>query len=133
MTHEDFLKAVQNERSFISRLLKSKAKRIRAIKRLIQERYAFLAGKFCKVDDKFYYIIGVYGIIEGKEIKLLANVLLFSPEEMMFKGDFKTLGFAFSPCYLSYNNLLKAEQNIVSKKCVFKHIVKLVNEMKSNF
>ena len=133
MTHEEFLKAVQHERSLIKRLFKSKAKRERAIKRLIQERYAFLAGKFCKVDDKFYYIIEVYGRAEGKEVKLLVNALILSSVETMFKGDFKTLGFAFNPCYLSYNDLLKAEQNIVSKKCVFKHIVKLVNEMKSNF
>ena len=133
MRHKEFLKAVQNERSFINRLLKSKAKRERAIKRLIQERYAFLAGKFCKVDDKFYYIIGVYGRIEDKEVKLFANTLLFSPDEMMFKDGLKTLGFAFYPNYLGYNGLLKAEQNIVSKKCVFKHIGRLVNEMKSNF
>lgn len=133
MTHEEFLKAVQNERSFINRLLKSKAKRIRAIKRLIQERYAFLAGKFCKVDDRYYYIIEVYGREEGKEVKLFVNALLFSPVETMFKDEFKTLGFAFNPCYLSYNDLQKAEQNIVSKKCVFKHIGRLVNEMKSNF
>lgn len=133
MTHEEFLKAVQNERSLIKRLLKSKAKRERAIKRLIQERYAFLAGKFCKVDDKFYYIIEVYGRTEGKEVKLFVNALLFSSVETMFKGDLKTLGFAFQPYYLGYNDLLKAEQNIVSKKCVFKHIGRLVNEMKSNF
>lgn len=133
MTHEEFLRAVQNERSFINRLLKSKAKREKAIMRLIKERYAFLAGKFCKVDDKFYYIIEVFGRIEGKEVKLFVNTLLFSSDERMFKGDLKTLGFAFYPCYLSYNDLLKAEQNIVSKKCVFKHIVRLVNEMKSNF
>lgn len=114
-------------------MLKSKAKRERAIKRLIQERYAFLVGKFCKVDDKFYYIIEVWGREEGKEVKLFVNALLFSPDERMFKGDIKTLGFTFEPCYLGYNDLLKAEQNIVSKKCVFKHIVKLVNEMKSNF
>ena len=133
MTHEEFLKAVQNERSFINRLLKSKAKRERAIKRLIKERFAHLEGKFCKVEDKLYYIVKVCGRAEDKEVKPIVNVLLFSSDEMMFKGDFKTLGFAFHPYYLGYNDLLKAEQNIVSKKCVFKHIVKLVNEMKSNF
>ena len=133
MTHEEFLKAVQNERSFINRLLKSKAKRERAIKRLIQERYAFLASKFCKIEDKFYYIIEVYGRTEGKEVKPFANALLLSPVETMFKGDFKTLGLGFSPCYLGYGDLQTVEQNIVSKKCVFKHIGRLVNEMKSNF
>lgn len=133
MTHEEFLKAVQNERSFINRLLKSKAKRIRAIKRLIQERYAFLAGKFCKVDDKFYYIIEVYGREDEKGVKPFVNALLFSSVETMFNDDLKTLGFAFKPYYLGYDDLQKAEQNIVSKKCVFKHIGRLINEMKSNF
>ena len=133
MKHEEFLKAVQNERSFINRLLKSKAKRERAIKRLIKERFAHLEGKFYKVEDKFYYIVKVCGRAEDKEVKPIVNVLLFSPDETMFKCDFKTLGFAFYPYYLGYNDLLKTEQNIVSKKCVFKHIVKLVNEMKSNF
>ncbi len=133
MTHEEFLKTLKAEKSFLKWLFKSKAKRERAIKRLIQERYAFLAGKFCKVDDKFYYIIEVYGRTEGKEVKLFVNALLFSSVETMFKGDLKTLGFAFQPYYLGYNDLLKAEQNIVSKKCVFKHIGRLVNEMKSNF
>ena len=133
MTQEEFLKAVQNERSFIKRLLKSKAKRERAIKRLIQERFAHLFGKFCKVDDKFYYIIEVYGRTEGNGVKLFVNALLFSSVETMFKDDFKTLEFGFKPYYLGYNDLLKAEQNIVSKEDVFKHIVKLVNEMKSNF
>lgn len=133
MTHEEFLKAVQNERSFINRLLKSKAKRIRAIKRLIQERYAFLAGKFCKVDDRYYYIIEVYGREDEKGVKPFVNALLLNSVETMFNDDLKTLGFAFKPYYLGYDDLQKAEQNIVSKKCVFKHIGRLINEMKSNF
>lgn len=133
MTHQEFLKAVQNERSFINRLLKSKAKRERAIKRLIQERYAFLAGKFSKVDDKFYYIIEVYGRTEGKEVKPFVNALLFSSVETMFKDEFKTLGFAFKPYYLGYNDLLKAEQNIVSKEEVFNYIRNLLSEIESKF
>lgn len=133
MTHEEFLKAVQNERSFISRLLKSKAKRIRAIKRLIQERYAFLAGKFCKVDDKYFYILEIFGREEGKGVKLIAHALILTSIDLMFKGELKTLGFAFEHYSLSSEELLKAEQNIVSKKCVFKHISRLINEMKSNF
>lgn len=133
MTHEEFLKAVQNERSFINRLLKSKAKRERAIKRLIQERYAFLEGKFCKVDDKYFYIVEIFGRDEVKGVKLIVHALILTSIDLMFKGELKTLGFAFQPYYLGYNDLLKAEQNIVSKKCVFKHIGRLVNEMKSNF
>ena len=133
MTHEEFLKAVQNERSFIKRLLKSKAKRIKAIQRLINERYAFLEGKFCKVDDKYFYIVEIFGREEVKGVKLIAHALILTSIDLMFKGELKTLGFAFEHYSLSSEELLKAEQNIVSKKCVFKHIVKLVNEMKSNF
>ena len=133
MTHEEFLKAVQNERSFINRLLKSKAKRIKAIQRLINERYAFLEGKFCKVDDKYFYIVEIFGREEGKGVKLIVHALILTSIDLMFKGELKTLGFAFEHYSLSSEELLKAEQNIISKKCVFKHIVKLVNEMKSNF
>ena len=79
----------------------------------------------------------IYGFWKYTDLKifclLIVNALLFSSVETMFKDEFKTLGFAFKPYYLGYNDLLKAEQNIVSKKCVFKHIVKLVNQMKSNF
>ena len=133
MTHEEFLKAVQNERSFINRLLKSKAKKERAIKRLIQERFAHLVGKFCKVEDKIYYIDKVCGRAEDKEVKPIVNVLLLSSDAMMFKDGLKTLGFAFQPYYLGYNDLLKAEQNIVSKEDVFKHLNILVNEVMNNF
>lgn len=133
MTHEEFLKAVQHERSLIKRLFKSKAKRERAIKRLIQERFAHLVGKFCKVEDNLYYIVQVCGRAEDKEVKPIVNVLLLSPDETMFKGDFKTLGFAFQPYYLGYNDLLKAEQNIVSKEDVFEHLTILVNEVMNNF
>ena len=65
MTHEGFFKAVQNERSFINRLLKSKAKRERAIKRLIKERFAHIFGKFCKIEDEIVYIIEVFGKTEN--------------------------------------------------------------------
>lgn len=133
MTHEEFLKAVQNERSFINRLLKSKAKRIKAIQRLINERYAFLEGKFCKVDDKYFYIVEIFGREEVKGVKLIAHALILTSIDLMFKGEFKTLGFAFEHYSLSSEELLKSEQNIVSKKCVFKHISRLINEMKSNF
>ena len=133
MTHEEFLKAVQNERSIIKRLFKSKAKRERAIKRLIKERFAHLVGKFCKVEDKLYYIDKVCGRAEDKEVKPVVNVLLLSSDETMFKGDFKTLGFAFEPYYLGYNDLLKAEQNIVSKEETSKHLKALVDEIMNNF
>lgn len=131
MTHEEFLKAVQNERSIINRLLKSKAKRERAIKRLIQERYAFLEGKFCKVDDKYFYIVEIFGREEVKGVKLIAHALILTSIDLMFKGELKTLGFAFEHYSLSSEELLKAEQNIISKEKVFNHIGRLMNEIKS--
>ena len=130
MTHEEFLKAVQHERSLIKRLFKSKAKRERAIKRLIKERFAHLVGKFCKVEDKLYYIVEVYGIAEGKGVKpsastirLLANIQPGSPP----------LGLFFSSYRLTFVELLEAEQNTISKEDASKHLKALVDEIMNNF
>lgn len=133
MTHEEFLKAVQHERSLIKRLFKSKAKRIKAIQRLINERYAFLEGKFCKVDDKYFYIVEIFGREEVKGVKLIVHALILTSIDLMFKGELKTLGFAFEHYSLSSEELLKAEQNIVSKEDASKHLKALVDEMMNNF
>lgn len=133
MTHEEFLKAVQNERSIIKRLIQSKTKGERAIKRLIKERYAHLFGKFCKIEDEIFYIIEVFGHTENNVVKPFVNAITFSPAETMFKGKEETLGFMFKPRYIDPDDLQKAEQNIVSKEEVFNYIRNLLEEVESKF
>ncbi len=130
MTHEEFLKAVQNERSFIKRLLKSKAKRERAIKRLIKERLAHLEGKFCKVEDKIYYIVEVYGIAEDKGVKPTARTLRLIENTRLYTTP---LGFFFNSYFLNFEELQEAEQNILSKEDASKHLKALVDEIMNNF
>lgn len=130
MTHEEFLKAVQNERSLIKRLFKSKAKRERAIKRLIKERFAHLVGKFCIIEDKLYYIVEVYGRAEGKGVKTIARVIRLVENTRLGSAP---LGLFFSPYGLNFEELLKAEQSIVSKEDTAKHLKVLVDEIMNNF
>lgn len=133
MTHEEFLKAVQNERSIIKRSIQSKIKGERAIKRLIKERYAHLFGKFCKIEDEILYIIEVFGKTENNVTKPFVYAITFSSSETMFKGKEETLGFVFSPRYINPDDLLKVEQNIVSKEEVFNYIRNLVSEIERKF
>lgn len=130
MTHEEFLKAVQYERSLIKRLFKSKAKRERAIKRLIKERFAHLVGKFCKVEDKLYYIVEVCGRAEGKYIRTIARTLRLIANT---RTDSSPLGCYFSPYGLNAEELLEAEQNTLSKEDTSKHLKALVDEIMINF
>lgn len=133
MTHEEFLKAVQNERSFINRLLKSKAKREETIHKLIVERYKNLIGKFCYINDNYYYFINIEGRAEYDTVKPFAEVLSIMSIDSLFKGAYEPLGFAFKPYYLRYEEIQKAEQNIVSKEEVFNYIQSLLKEMESKF
>lgn len=133
MTHDEFLKAVQNERSIIKRSIQSKIKGERAIKRLIKERYAHLFGKFCKIEDEILYIIEVFGKTENNTVKLFVDAITFSSAETMLKGKEETLGFVFSPRYINPDDLLKVEQNIVSKEEVFNYIRNLLAEIESKF
>ena len=130
MTHEEFLKAVQNERSLIKRLFKSKAKREKAIKRLIKARFAHLVGKFCKVEDKLYYIVEVYGIAEGRDIIPAAKAKRLEPNIRPWSSP---LGLFFNLYYLTFEELQKVEQNILSKEDASKHLKALVDEIMNNF
>lgn len=130
MTHEEFLKAVQHERSLIKRLFKSKAKRERAIKRLIKERFAHLVGKFCKVEDKLYYIVEVYGRAEGKDVKPIASALRLLANT---RPGSPPLGLFFSVYGLNAEELQEAERNLLSKEDAAKHLKALVDEIMINF
>lgn len=130
MTREEFLKAVQRERSLIKRLFKSKAKREKAIKRLIKERFAHLVGKFCKVGGKLYYIVEVYGRAEGKDVRTIASTLRLIANT---RPGSPPLGIFFSVYGLNAEELLKAEQNILSKEEASKHLKALVDEIMNNF
>lgn len=130
MTHEEFLKAVQRERSLIKRLFKSKAKREKAIKRLIKERFAHLVGKFCIIEDKLYYIVEVYGRAEGKGVKPIASTLRLLANT---RPGSPPLGIFFSAYDLNAEELLKAESNILSKEDTSKHLKALVDELMNNF
>ena len=65
MTHEEFLKALKAEKSFLKWLFKSKQKRELKVKELIRKRYGYLEGRFCKIEDEIVYIIEVFGKTEN--------------------------------------------------------------------
>lgn len=56
MKHKEFLKAVSRECSFVKRLIKSRRKREREINKIVAERFKHLVTKWCKIEDKYYYL-----------------------------------------------------------------------------
>ena len=96
---------------------------------MIKERFAHLVGKFCKVGGELYYIVEVYGRAEGKDVRTIARTLKLINTRL----DSSPLGLFFNSYCLSLEELLKAEQSIVSKEDASKHIKALVDEVMNNF
>ena len=137
MKHKEFLKLVSRECSFVKRLIKSKKKRELKIKELIRKRYGYLEGRFCKIENVYYYIVEVEGDFTNftnPKQSILIKAALMRLHEMRSSMMNEIRGFrlcAASPveCF----NVQKVESNLISKEEFFKHIQKLVAEMESKF
>lgn len=137
MTHEEFLKALKAEKSFLKWLFKSKKKRELKVKELIRKRYGYLEGRFCKIENVYYYIVEVEGDFTNftnPKQSILIKAALMRLHEMRSSMMNEIRGFrlcAASPveCF----NVQKVESNLISKEEFFNHIKTLVAEMERNF
>lgn len=134
MTHEEFLKALKAEKSFLKWLFKSRQKRELKVKELIRKRYGYLEGKFCKIENVYYYVVEVEGdftnIKQGIPIKTNLMRLYKMRSSMMNElRGFHLCAATPIDCF----GVQKIESNLISKEEFFKHIKALVAEMESKF
>ena len=134
MTHGEFLKALKAEKSFLKWLFKSKQKRELKVKELIRKRYGYLEGRFCKIEDVYYYIVEVEGDFTNIKQRIPVKATLMMLYEMRSSMMNEIRGFhlcASTPidCF----GVQKVESNLISKEDFFKHIKTLVAEMESKF
>lgn len=131
MKHKEFLKLVSRECSFVKRLIKSRRKREREINKIVAERFKHLATKWCKIEDKYYYLLGFEGGFVSKNEEVLVKGFAFE----LFKHESpiteEIRGFSLVPAILTLSEIEEAEKNQVSKDEAFKYIDSLVREMES--
>lgn len=131
MKHKEFLKLVSRECSFVKRLIKSRKKREREINKIVAERFKHLATKWCKIEDKYYYLLGFEGGFVSKNEEVLVKGFAFE----LFKHESpiteEIRGFSLVPAILTLSEIEEAEKNQVSKEEAFKYIDSLVREMES--
>ena len=125
MTHGEFLKALKAEKSFLKWLFKSKQKRELKVKELIRKRYGYLEGKFCKIENVYYYIVAVEGdftnIKQGIPIKTnLMRLYHFRSSMMNELRGFHLCAATPTDCF----GVQKIESNLISKEEFFNHIKK---------
>lgn len=133
MKHKEFLKLVSRECSFVKRLIKSRKKREREINKIVAERFKHLATKWCKIEDKYYYLLGFEGGFVSKNEEVFVKGFAFE----LFKHNSpitdEIRGFSLEPAILTLSEIEEAEKNQVSKDEAFKYIDSLVAEMESKF
>lgn len=133
MKHKEFLKLVSRECSFVKRLIKSRKKREREINKIVAERFKHLATKWCKIEDKYYYLLGFEGGFVSKNEEVFVKGFAFE----LFKHNSpitdEIRGFSLEPAILTLSEIEEAEKNQVSKDEAFKYIDSLVAEMERNF
>ena len=133
MKHKEFLKLVSRECSFVKRLIKSRKKREREINKIVAERFKHLATKWCKIEDKYYYLLGFEGGFVSKNEEVFVKGFAFE----LFKHNSpitdEIRGFSLEPAILTLSEIEEAEKNQVSKDEAFKYIDGLVREMESRY
>ena len=133
MKHKEFLKLVSRECGFVKRLIKSRKKREREINKIVAERFKHLATKWCKIEDKYYYLLGFEGGFVSKNEEVLVKGFAFE----LFKHESpiteEIRGFSLVPAILTLSEIEDAEKNQVSKDEAFKYIDGLVREMESRY
>lgn len=135
MTHGEFLKALKAEKSFLKWLFKSKKKRELKVKELIRKRYGHLEGRFCKIENVYYYIVAVEGDFTNPKQTIPINPILMRLHEMRSSMMNEIRGFhlCFATSPVDCFNVQKIESNLISKEEFFNHIKNLVAEMESKF
>jgi|GEM_PF-940102 hypothetical protein len=135
MTHKEFLKALKAEKSFLKWLFKSKKKRELKVKELIRKRYGHLEGRFCKIENVYYYIVAVEGDFTNPKQTIPINPILMRLHEMRSSMMNEIRGFhlCFATSPVDCFNVQKIESNLISKEEFFNHIKNLVAEMESKF
>lgn len=133
MKHKEFLKLVSRECSFVKRLIKSRKKREREINKIVTERFKHLATKWCKIEDKYYYLLGFEGGFVSKNEEVFVKGFAFE----LFKHESpiteEIRGFSLMPAILTLSEIEEAEKNQVSKEEAFKYIDSLVDDMESRY
>lgn len=133
MKHKEFLKLVSRECSFVKRLIKSRKKREREINKIVAERFKHLATKWCKIEDKYYYLLGFEGGFVSKNEEVFVKGFAFE----LFKHNSpitdEIRGFSLEPAILTLSEIEEAEKNQVSKEEAFKYIDSLVDDMESRY
>nr|DAT13030.1 MAG TPA: hypothetical protein [Caudoviricetes sp.] len=133
MTHEEFLKLVSRECSFVKRLIKSRKKREREINKIVAERFKHLATKWCKIEDKYYYLLGFEGGFVSKNEEVFVKGFAFELFKHKSHITDEIRGFLLKPEILTLSEIEEAEKNQVSKEEAFKYIDSLVREMESRY
>ena len=133
MKHKEFLKLVSRECSFVKRLIKSRKKREREINKIVAERFKHLVTKWCKIEDKDYYLLGFEGGFVSKNEEVFVKGFAFE----LFKHNSPIIdeirGFSLEPAILTLSEIEEAEKNQVSKEEAFKYIDSLVDDMESRY
>lgn len=134
MTHEEFLKALNAEKSFLKWLFKSKKNQELKVEELIRKRYGYLEGRFCKIENVYYYIVKVEGDFTNPNQSILIKTTLMRLYEMRSSmmneiRDFHLCAATLFDCF----EVQKIESVLISKEEFFKHIKTLVAEMESKF
>ena len=134
MTHGEFLKALKAEKSFLKWLFKSKQKRELKVKELIRKRYGYLEGRFCKIENVYYYIAEVEGDFTNIKQRVPAKTTLMRLHELRSSMMNEIRGFHLcAESHIGCFDVQKIESNLISKEEFFKHIKTLVAEMESKF
>nr|DAU81842.1 MAG TPA: hypothetical protein [Caudoviricetes sp.] len=134
MKHREFLKALKAEKSFLKWLFKSKQKRELKIKELIRKRYGYLEGKFCKIENVYYYIVEVGCDFTNPKQSILIKTTLMRLHELRSSMMKELRGFHLcAESHIGCFDVQKIESNLISKEEFFNHIKSLVAEMESNF
>lgn len=133
MKHKEFLKLVSRECSFVKRLIKSRKKREREINKIVAERFKHLATKWCKIEDKYYYLLGFEGGFVSKNEEIFVKGFAFELFKHKSHITDEIRGFLLKPEILTLSEIEEAEKNQVSKEEAFKYIDSLVREMESRY
>ncbi|MBF1438363.1 MAG: hypothetical protein HXN48_07975 [Prevotella nanceiensis] len=133
MKHKEFLKAVSRECSFVKRLIKSRRKREREINKIVAERFKHLVTKWCKIEDKYYYLLGFEGGFVSKNEEVFVKGFAFELFKHKSPITDEIRGFSLEPAILTLSEIEEAEKNQVSKEEAFKYIDSLVDDMECRY
>lgn len=148
MTHQEYIKQIDRQRSLINRLFKNREKRSKEIQEITSERYSELIGKFFKANDNlkylepghYFYIVGIstssnYICSDRVEIKLICQTL--SEEIQSTDNGWMLSGLSIYTRTLTFEPeddiVSLIEPMIVSKEEAMSHFEGQQNKLMENF